>query len=277
MAVAFRKSRKVNLLILVVLGIVLIVSSCSKEEYKKSPTSPQDTVDLVNVASGWGRWEPEETVSVPSSSDDTSTPLPENVYVSESLRDGVTVGTFDDATLKPEGLQLHGGTGFIRYNVPTLSRGYVEFNAKGFEHNELHGGSEFKAVLLTMWGGNEGYIYETAAYIYELRKFGYIDGRPDASNCLEVRMITNHDWNHGARYIHDWDPNTTYRFRVEWGDGVTTVYRDGEMAAITAYNGEFAPSSHMIQIGANAVSPYSHRHKESPHNLLISEVVIGAL
>jgi hypothetical protein len=67
-----------------------------------------------------------------------------------------------------------------------------------------------------------------------------------------------------------WSPNTLYRFRVEWGGGQTSVQRNGQMVASATYVPEFAPSSHQVQIGAQPL-----RYKESPYNLLISDVVIG--
>ncbi len=281
MLFASKKFQQASFILLIVVSCAILVMSCSEKQ--DTPVTPAlDSEKMVNVASTWSRpaTSPSGTSSTPGSApavpEGTPTPLPGNVHVSESLQNGVTAGTYDDATLTAEGLQLHGGTGYIQYIVPTTPAGYVEFNAKGFEQDELHGGSEFKSVIMTMWGGGD-YLYETMPYAYEFRKFGYIEGRPDASNALEVRMITEHDWSHGSRYIHGWDPSVPYRFRVEWGNGLTRVYRDGVEVASASYHGEFAPAQHVIQIGANRASSLPHRHKESPHNLLITDVEIGAL
>lgn len=198
------------------------------------------------------------------------TSLPTGVIISESLKNGYTTGAISDGTLTASGLQLSGGDGFIRYSIPTTSYGYVEFSATGFVPNELHGGEEFKAVLLTMWSGNDGYSYEDAPYIFELRKFGYIAGRPDATDCLQLRVKSNGVWEAGQFSVMSWSLNTPYRFRVEWGGGHTSVQRDGQMVASATYVPEFAPSSHQVQIGAQPL-----RSKESPYNLLISDVVIG--
>jgi len=202
------------------------------------------------------------------------TPLPaslaEGVIISESLQDGYTVGAISDGTLTGYGLQLRGGDGFIRYSIPTTSHGYVEFSAAGFVPNELHGGEEFKAVIFTMWSENDGYIYESAPFIFELRKFGYIPGRPDASDSLSIRIKSHGIWDVGHYHVLSWDPNRAYRFRVEWGGGYASAQRDGQVVASGTYRAEFSPSNHQVQIGAQPL-----RRKESPYNLLIFDVVIG--
>jgi hypothetical protein len=202
----------------------------------------------------------------------TSSSLSANAILSESLKNGQTVGTINEGTLTSQGLQLHGVNGFIRYAIPTTSAGYIEFSAKGFVMDELHGGSEFKAALVTMWSGNDGYNYAGSSFIFEVRKFGWIEGRPDATNCLTIRVKSNGRWEHGPFHVLFWDPNTTYRFRLEWQGGQAGVLRDGVVVATGPYTEPFAPSNHQVQIGAQPLGS-----KEGPNNILISDVVIGTL
>lgn len=193
-------------------------------------------------------------------------------YVSESLRDGRTNGVISDGQFTPYGLQLQGGDGFIRYSIPTTPRGFVEFSAAGFRSGENpHGESEFKAVFMTMWSASDGYSYENAPFIFEVRKYGYIEGRSDATNSVSMRIKSRGTWETGAYRILPWNANQQYRFRVEWGGGQATLLRDGQAVATCNYVPEFAPSSHHVQIGAQPL-----RRKEAPYNLLISDVVIGA-
>ncbi|MBD3307798.1 hypothetical protein GF339_15290 [candidate division KSB3 bacterium] len=198
--------------------------------------------------------------------------VPPNAILSESLQDGQTDGTINAATFTDEGLHLFGGDGFITYSIPTTSAGYAEFSAKGFVQDELYGGTEFKAALFTMWSGNDGYDYANAPFILEVRKFGYIEGRPDASNCLTVRVKSQGVWEHGHFNIVGWDPSVNYRFRIEWGGGEVRVYRDGQLITSEMYIDPFAPSNHQVQIGAQP-----RGRKEGPHDIVISDVVIGTL
>ncbi len=267
----FKKSQKQRLLMVLLLSVVLVIGACSKKE-SKSPTSPQNASELLGTITT--SWVPESAgSSTPStSSTPTQVELPENVILSESLTDGSTVGAVYDGTLTGVGLQLHGIDGFIRYAIPTTASGYIEFNASGFLQDELHGGSEFKAAVVTMWSGDDGYDYRTSGYIFEVRKFGYISGRPDASNAVTVRVKSNGIWEEGHFHVLSWDPGITYRIRVEWQAGQAAVLRDDVVVATSAYVDPFAPSNHQIQIGAQV-----YGSKKGPANLLISDVVIGVL
>lgn len=220
-------------------------------------------------------------VSCTGSDDDDSTSPSDsaqadpNVLVYDTLKNGTTVGTINDGTFTDEGLQLHEGWGSVGYSIPTTPNGYAEFSVKGLRENEVHEDSEFKGVLFTMWSGTDGYIYYGGNFVYELRFFGLIPGRADATNSLSVRVLSNGEWEVGRRYVLGWDPNHTYRFRVEWKDGSTAVYRDDALVFTSPYRAPFSPNDHRLQIGGNTENPA--RRKESPHDLLISDVVIGIL
>ncbi len=197
---------------------------------------------------------------------------PTDALIAESLKDGVTSGVVEDGRLTSAGLQFQGGNAFLRYRLTTLPYGFVEFSAKGFVHDELHGGTEYKGVLVTMWDDNAGYSYETAPFIFEMRKYGYIEGRPDASNALWFKIKSNGEWSENHKKPFSWDRQTLYRFRMEWGGGQARVYRDGVLLNTGVYRAEFAPTAHCIQIGANPL-----RGRTTAHNLLIADVVIGKL
>jgi hypothetical protein len=123
-----------------------------------------------------------------------------------------------------------------------------------------------------MWDGGAGYSYEHAPFIFELRKYGYIENRPDASDTLWFKIKSNGQWTENHYNVLSWDRNKTYRFRMEWGGGETKAVRDGQTIATGIYHAEFSPPDHRIQIGANPL-----RGRKTAHNLLISDVVIGKL
>lgn len=203
-----------------------------------------------------------------------TTPMtpPGDAVLAESLKDGKTSGRIKDGNLTAAGLQFQGGNAFLGYTISTLPRGYLEFSARGFAHDELHGGTEYKGVLVTMWDGQEGYDYDRDPFIFEMRKYGYIEGRPDASNSLWFKIKSNGEWTENHKKPFSWNSNTLYRFRLEWGGGETRVFRNGELLNTGSYKAEFAPSAHCIQIGANPL-----RGRTTPHNLLISDVIIEKL
>lgn len=227
----------------------------------------KDHSDIVNLRAG--------TVQPQPAPQPEPEPMPAaggNIIISESLKDGKSVATIGGGNFTSEGVQLSGGEGYVSYLIPMTSRGYIEFKAKGFQYNELHGGSEYKGVLLTMWDDRVGYSYDNASFIFELRKYGYIEGRRDATDTLWFKIKSNGEWTENPRTVLSWDPETTYKFRIEWGNGETRVIRDGQTTATGKYRAEFAPSGHKIQIGANPL-----RGRKTAHNLLIADVVIGRL
>lgn len=257
-----RRFQHLHLFTLLLLMPSLLAAGCGKLEDDKPPPS---TFPIAVLPAPQPENSPQETTTLPETDYG-------NTIVSESLKDGQTSGIVSDGNFTGYGLQLSGGDGFIRYSIPTTPNGYVEFSAFGFTPGEIHGGSEFKAVLFTMWSGNDGYIYEIAPFIFELRKYGYIEGRSDASDCLIFKIKSNGVWEAGEFHVLSWHSGMTYRFRIEWSGGQARAFRDGALVATGTYRGEFAPGNHQVQIGAQPL-----RQKESPYNLLISDVVIGAL
>lgn len=198
----------------------------------------------------------------------TATPVDPNILISETLRNNRTVGAYSNMAFTADGFLGSGGWWYLRYTIPTTSRGYIEFDARGFQQNE---GEEFEGDLLTMWNADEGLEYETTTFLYELQKRGKLSAAY-AANSLRVRMIVNKAWYIGDYKILEWNPAQTYHFRIEWGNGITTVYRSGMLVNRLQYVGEFSPRRHVIQIGSNSES---RRKREAPHNILISNVVIG--
>lgn len=277
-----RKSFVLGIALFVFIGMV----GCADEDRQNDLTGPAgSSEDLSQAASSFfGNVPMNSSDSEDSGSDETpedSSPgvpdeAPAGALVFESLKNGQTTGFYEDARFTADGLLLENGDGYLEYSIPTTPNGYVEFNAKGFEQDEYYGGGEFKSALFTMWDGNTAYHYENAAYFYELRKFGHIQGRPDASNALDLRVSTRTgQWHHGHRTVLRWDPNQTYRFRIEWGYGSTTVYRDGAPITSATVSPDFTPGNHMIGIGANLRSVMPSRRREAPHNIVISDVVIA--
>ncbi|MBD3305409.1 hypothetical protein GF339_03445 [candidate division KSB3 bacterium] len=255
-----------NVLYAIVIGsmITWLLVGCGKLDDDNRPTAP--------AVSSTAPFAYEEAPQTEPAEPDTLPPVSGDVLISDTLKNGQSTGEVSGGTFTPQGVQLHGGNGFIHYSIPTTPSGYIEFNAQGFIPGELHGGTEYKAVLFTMWSGSEGYSYENAAYIFELRKYGYIQGRPDASDAFFFKIKSQGVWEEGHFHVLSWDAGATYRIRIEWGNGQTRAFRNGSLVATGSYHGQFAPSNHQIQIGAQPL-----RQRVSPHNLLISDVVVGRL
>lgn len=201
------------------------------------------------------------------------------IILSESLKNNTTSGEVKDGAFTGQGIQFSGDEWHLKYRIPTVSNGYLEFRAKGFVPQELHDGAEFQGYLVTMWDGAYAFDHATNPFIFELFKFGYIPGRPDATDALFLGVTSQGrfmDSYHHGFYVLDWNPEMTYHFRIEWGGGEGRVYRNGEYIGGVEYYGEFRPSEHLIQIGANLNNPIPGLRKEGPRGLLISDVIVGS-
>lgn len=196
--------------------------------------------------------------------------LEPNILLKDSLKGGQTKGVPNEHTEWTQGgLKLKDGRGILRYKIPSTPRGFVEFKAQGFIPDELHGGSDFKGVLLSMWDEKEGFDYE-GQFIFELRKYGHVEGRSDASNAFKFKIKSQGEWEESSYYRPPWDSNKIYHFRLEWGGGEARIYRDNELMTTGHYRPEFAPPQHLVQIGGTP-------RKRCPYNIVISDVVIGKL
>ncbi len=202
--------------------------------------------------------------------------LPPNILITETLKDGRTQGHYENGVLTSGGLQLSGIHGYLGYRIPTTPRGYIEFKARGFVSDELHGGEEYKSVLLTMWNGDD-YSYFTTSYLFELRKYGHIPGGHPLNNAVWFKIKSggtgDEAWTEKIEQGIAWDPNHTYQFRVEWDGQNHKAFRDGQLVASSTSKAVFSPPDHRVQIG---YTPFQGG-RTAPGNLLISEVVIGKL
>jgi hypothetical protein len=206
------------------------------------------------------------------------TPVPsEPVHVWESLKDGQTQGEILNGYLTPAGLQFQGGLWYIKYVIPTTSRGYLEFAARGFVPSEfhpeiggLHTATEYKSVLISMW--NDVGEYVGNPHLIEVMKYGYIKGRPDATDCIVFSAQGGGAFHEDSTFsVLPWDSSHTYLIRLEWEPDYVTFYRDGQFVDSHYYGGTFAPNPHVVYIGVPPIRPDAY----TPFDLLISDVKIG--
>jgi hypothetical protein len=208
--------------------------------------------------------EPTETPEIPTPTPTaTPVPLPDNVFFIGFDQAETRYGKVKDGVYTTESRWW-----YAHWEIPTTASGYIEFTAKGFQQDELYGGTEFKSVLVSMWSGEDGYDYANAPYIFEIRKYGFIKDRPDASNAFKAKIKSRGEWEESGYVTRDWDPEKEYHFRIEWGNSTVLVFRDGEHVLTGQYNGPFAPTKHQIQLGANP-------RRYAPKGLVISNVIIG--
>ena len=198
-------------------------------------------------------------------------------YIQDSLRGLQPQGEIFNGVITSNGLQFQDGQWYLKYEIPTTGKGYIEFSAKGFISEELHrelSGSlfqtEYKSVIISMW--NDIPPYSGNLHLIEVMRFGYIENRADATNAICFSTQAGGSFQEDSGFTRlEWDQNRTYRMRLEWGDNEAVFYRDDERIRSKGYEGTFAPVPHKVYIGV----PPARFHPYAPYNLLISDVEIG--
>jgi hypothetical protein len=183
------------------------------------------------------------------------------VVVLDDPLQGATLGTREGGEFVTGGWQVTGQTDTIFWHVPTVTNGAVEFDVRGLYPNECRAGMADKVELFHMYDhtwNNSDYSYAPGyrdnPYKHFIRK----------TDCLDTGRVNSMEivWQIAPNYTEpdtaqlSWDPNTTYRFREEWGpDGtgnaVLKVYRDGALLVTTAVPGNWNPAGHSVRLAAS--------------------------
>ncbi len=192
----------------------------------------------------------------------SETPI-NGLLVYDPLTNGTTVGARGGGEFSSQGWQVKTRSDFIRYGVPTLEAGFVEWDNSNME-DEV---PEKQWMLFGMWDPSAG-SYRENPYRVNLQK---LDGGHQ-SPYFRVRWISNGEQYDFGNDFEEWDLFETYRIRVEWGPGIGSqivkVYLDGVEQYSQTYVNIYRPATHWIELGVQ-------ERKESIIGVIYSNVKIG--
>ena len=178
----------------------------------------------------------------------------------EDTLHGSTSGTSEGGEFLGNGWRVTDQYDSIYWHIPSTSMGAVEWDVRGLypdeSRPELGDASDlFHMYDYTFHNSDSNYSpgYRGNPYKHLVRKQGNLDLAPNRMKV--VYKIGEAFFEEGTAPL-DWDPNTTYRFREEWGpDGagnsLLTLYRNGAQLISQSLPGEYAPTGHSIRIGAS--------------------------
>jgi hypothetical protein len=175
-------------------------------------------------------------------------PSPSGLIVADPLTNGTSVGESEGGEFRREGWKATNASTYIRYEIPTLRSGYVEFDVTNLQ--EPNPRSD-KRMLMIMWDPTRG-DYTTNPYRVHLQK---MDRRTVTFDHLRLRWISRGQERNVGYGFTDWDPERVYHFRLEWGDfpGIDTqwvrVLFDGNEILTRNYDFPYAPSTHWVELG----------------------------
>ena len=164
----------------------------------------------------------------------------------DPLTNGSSVGQVSGGRFTGSGWQVTGRANFIRYVVPTLTSGFVEW-----ENRNLAPSNPARDLfsLMGMWDPSRG-DYRENPFRVHVRK---LDTNGHNPPYVRLRFISNGDQHDVGFDFLDWVPSRTYRWRLEWGPGGggnrARVFLDGREIISTGYGPTYRPSQHWIELG----------------------------
>ena len=201
-------------------------------------------------AQGPGPFSPISDVFIGSSPSPTPSPSPSppsgSAQISDPLTNGGSVGQVSGGRFSSSGWQVRHRGNFIRYVVPTIQSGFVEWeNTNMTPRNPQRDAFS----LLGMWDPSRG-AYRENPFRVHIRK---LDTQGHNPPYVRMRFIANGDQHDVGWDFLEWNPSHTYRWRVEWGPGSfgnqARVLLDGRVIMSTSYGPTYSPRDHWIELG----------------------------
>ena len=146
------------------------------------------------------------------------------------------------------GWQAQSNADCIRYQIPTLPEGRIEFETTNVSSpNPVSG----KRMLISMWDPSKG-DYTTNPFRMHLQK---LDRSTVRFNDVRLRFISRgQETNEGISFF-DFEPAIVYSWRIEWGTfpGINSqhvkVFLEGQEILNRNYDRPYTPNPHLVEIG----------------------------
>ena len=195
-----------------------------------------------SIASGGGSGSPPNN---PSPGPNPPPPPAAGTIVSDPLIGG-SIGQVAGGQFTSGGWQVTAPGNFIRYEVPPMVSGWVEFDISGLR--EINS-SPNQFMLFGMWDPSAG-SYRANPFRVHLQK---LHPNPHNPPYLRLRWITNGEQHDEGNNFLDWNPSRTYRWRIEWGPSggghTARVFLDGQLMITVNYNRAYRPNMLFIELG----------------------------
>jgi len=170
----------------------------------------------------------------------------ESILLADDLMHGSTLAIASEGgTLTPEGWRVDANSDFLRYEVPTVENGYVQWQNVGLTPQ----GIADSRMFFGMWDPTAG-NFRTNPFRVNLQHAWPPDHNPP---WIRLRWISQGRQEDGGYNFNAWDPGRVYTWRVEWGpegeDELARVLLDGVEVIRLPYNYRYQPEVHWIELG----------------------------
>lgn len=189
------------------------------------------------------------------------------LVVWDPLTNGSSVGTVEGGRFIEQGWRVQAKNHYIRYSVPSLENGYVEFDVTNIREPNPAPGSR---MLMSMWDPTKG-DYTTNPFRMHLQK---LDRNTVRFDDVRLRWISRGEQHDTGVSFFDFVAEDVYHWRVEWGDyrGLekmqVRVLIDGIQIMERNYSKIYHLATHWIELG-------NQERAESLEEAIYSNVKIG--
>jgi hypothetical protein len=174
-------------------------------------------------------------------------------------------GEVSGGVFTSQGWQVTSKHDYIRYEVPPILSGYVEWSNTGFYPRNS---STDNHILFGMWDPSRG-GYRANPFRVHIQKLDDNHNPP----YVRLRWIANGEQHDDGYNFMDWDPSRVYKWRIDWrpdgGQNAVRVYLNGQQIIDVRYTEPYRPELHWIELGV------AERH-ESIVGAVYSNFRVGA-
>jgi hypothetical protein len=186
------------------------------------------------------------------------------VLVSDPLTNFTSVGEVNGGAFTSRGWEVRAQSNYIRYRIPTVSSGYVEFSTTGLL---VFNPSPDQFMLFGMWDPTRG-DYRSNPFRVHIQKLDQNHNAP----YVRLRWISGGEQHDEGHNFTNWNPSQVYRWRIQWGPAgagnVVDVFVDGTVLMTASYGPSYSPGTHWVELGIA-------ERKESIQGVTYSNVEIG--
>jgi hypothetical protein len=171
----------------------------------------------------------------------------ETIVVFDDLTDGSSLATArSGGTFTSQGWRVETNADYLRYEVPTVENGYVQWQNVGLTPR---GANDASHMMFGMWDPTAG-AYRQNPYRVHLQKLWGPTHNPPF---LRLRWISGGREEDAGFNFTNWDPSTTYTWRIDWGPSgaanAAKVFLDGIEIMQVGYNRPYQPNTQWIELG----------------------------
>ncbi len=169
------------------------------------------------------------------------------LLISDDLING-SIGDVRGGRFIPQGWQVIRKSDYIRYEVPTISKGFVEWENMGLAPSNPDPNTH---MLFGMWDPTKG-DYRANPFRVHVQKLDTNHNPP----YIRLRWIAQGEEHDEGFNFLGWNPQQVYQWRVDWGsEGSSNVARvsvDGQVIIRVRYGAGYNPDVHWIELGIAA-------------------------